>query len=985
MVAKYRRQVRTGEIGVIRADMSVANSLGQISNAVNKMSNEAFKMAADTAEKRGRDYISSKSDDEIFGIDPETGKPKNLMTELLADLPAKGYGMIAQDAIKSEAAKRFGLILETKFREQGANAQAKFPLNPGKASAMLEEFTDELASKYEGEYKNKILSYGTSFTSGVRNTLLIRQANNQIQIGMQNTLRTRDSFLQNEVSVAESASNQATVDKMLAEAENPTGSKLKDIIQSSNSANTFSGGKVSSGNQFKLEHKSAIAVARIKGIMRKYSTENLLPLMTMVRVANGDDIEKIEGLSVDDNKNIKAMFQHVVAYDEGRSNLSSALKGMIANQNVIDTYRAQQDKQNQAEIIAGLDDEAYNQRIDLLSYQSGKNYNDFSQKIDSLPSIQSKIEFANQVKSDIRAKGTTILERTENGKKVKASKSILTDGEINKINNAVDKVVSRSVSSELVGAFTENGVLQTADLRRVVSAIVNNGVRGTTINTGELTKNMTSRQKKAVESIVPSITKARPVGPGGVETTEGGLPNLEIDARTAIANHLKTEINNANQLASEMSAQRKVEQFASSVATKTFIGSSPENSNQADQFILAVASEDPALAGKSVKDILMSAQFADPESKIRKTFDNLLRHNGVVSTETKELISELRNGFVTGPAAQRFLDFVVKGTTLVGERDADGAIRYVELNMFRVDKETHEDVMAIQEAFKISQITGGQLGISQILIREREYLNSPQYETKLKAITGEDTAQAAHKKIREAIAKTDGVIAAGGNGSTYHEFLMKAIPHVIFKNKDAFITVDDLERFATATMKDFYGPTEDFVLDPLSVSIKGVVRSSMALNRLFPNDETKEAFLDYAQAKLETLGDYDIRQGDRGGIQGRGGGSFFGSVMREIPSVLSGMPFVSTFMGDKKSATLDSSGQMQVDSFGSKKAWLVPSQFASTDPYTLSDDQNVSFFLSEGILGGLSFIMNDKNVGKVSFKEFRHYQKTGEFLPEDEQ
>ena len=156
MVARYKRQVRSGEIGVIRADMSVANSLGQISNAVSKMSNEAFKMAADGAEERGRDYISSKTDDEIFGIDPETGQPKNVMTELLANLPTKGYGMIAQEAIKSEASKRFGIILETKFREQGANAQAKFPLNPGKAKSMLEEFTDELASKYEGEYKNDL-------------------------------------------------------------------------------------------------------------------------------------------------------------------------------------------------------------------------------------------------------------------------------------------------------------------------------------------------------------------------------------------------------------------------------------------------------------------------------------------------------------------------------------------------------------------------------------------------------------------------------------------------------------------------------------------------------------------------------------------------------------------------------------------------------------------------------------------------------------
>ena len=49
---------------------------------------------------------------------------------------------------------------------------------------MLEEFTDELASKYEGEYKNKIVSFGEAYGSGIKNTLLIRQANNQISIGL---------------------------------------------------------------------------------------------------------------------------------------------------------------------------------------------------------------------------------------------------------------------------------------------------------------------------------------------------------------------------------------------------------------------------------------------------------------------------------------------------------------------------------------------------------------------------------------------------------------------------------------------------------------------------------------------------------------------------------------------------------------------------------------------------------------------------------
>ena len=52
MVVKYKRQVRSDSIGVIRADMSVANSLAETANAIGRMSNEAFKIAAVKSEEK---------------------------------------------------------------------------------------------------------------------------------------------------------------------------------------------------------------------------------------------------------------------------------------------------------------------------------------------------------------------------------------------------------------------------------------------------------------------------------------------------------------------------------------------------------------------------------------------------------------------------------------------------------------------------------------------------------------------------------------------------------------------------------------------------------------------------------------------------------------------------------------------------------------------------------------------------------------------
>ena len=950
MVAKYRRQVRTGEIGVIRADMSVANSLGEISNAVSKMSNDAFKFAADQAEERGRDYISSKSDDQIFGIDPETGKAKNVMTELLADLPAKGYGMIAQNVIKSEAAKRFGLILETKFREQGANAQAKFPLNPGKASAMLEEFTDELASKYEGEYKNKILSYGTSYTSGVRNTLLIRQANNQMQIGAMNNARIKTSFVQNEQSIAET-SDHSTVQKLIKEADNPTGDKLKDIHSTSDSDHQFTGGKAENANQFKKRHKSNIAVARIKGILRQYSEKDLKPHMTIVQVANGAAFKNIEGVSAVHNKQIKEMLTHVTAYEEGRSDLNSAVKSMVANQNAINNYVNQQTATNEAELIESLGEQAYNTRVDFLSLLGGERQDKFVADLNALTNIPSKIELAQQLKNEIRTRGAEFVEKTVDGETVRSKKPILTQPEINKIDTQIDKIVASSVSSNLIESFTENGRLNTAELRRVISAI----------KSGKMPDipNMTSGQKKAVQDIVPLFTKDRAVGPGGVETVEGGTPNLDFDARKMVNSHLESEINNATQLASAEKQQIKLEQFTQAIREGEPVERGKENEDNADSYILALAQDNPALRGMSVRQILLSREFANPDSNIRKAVDSMLKNNQIVSTSIKELIKDTRKGLVASGPANMFLDFIVKGTTLMTERDRDGAFRYTEFNLFSFDEDLEKDVIAIQNAFKISQIAGGTLTISQVLANERTYRNSNEYEMKLRAITGEDTFQKAENALKDEIAKY-----TGGKDTLFYKRILNAMPHIIYRNRNAEVDLDDLEQETKAIMTEFFPVTEDFVLDPQSVSFDGNIRSPFAMNRLFNTPEMKDSFLEYVQEKLQTYGDYSIRDGDRDGIESRDAGFFAGLVS------------AFSFRGDRE------------DNVGRKKAWLTPSQFSSTDSFQENmlgaDKHNVTFFLTTGVNSELSFIVSEQEVAQVSMKEFRHWRKTGEFLKEDD-
>ena len=361
----------------------------------------------------------------------------------------------------------------------------------------------------------------------------------------------------------------------------------------------------------------------------------------------------------------------------------------------------------------------------------------------------------------------------------------------------------------------------------------------------------------------------------------------------------------------------------------------------------------------SVRQILLSREFANPDSNIRKAVDSMLKNNQIVSTSIKELIKDTRKGLVASGPANMFLDFIVKGTTLMTERDRDGAFRYTEFNLFSFDEDLEKDVIAIQNAFKISQIAGGTLTISQVLANERTYRNSNEYEMKLRAITGEDTFQKAENALKDEIAKY-----TGGKDTLFYKRILNAMPHIIYRNRNAEVDLDDLEQETKAIMTEFFPVTEDFVLDPQSVSFDGNIRSPFAMNRLFNTPEMKDSFLEYVQEKLQTYGDYSIRDGDRDGIESRDAGFFAGLVS------------AFSFRGDRE------------DNVGRKKAWLTPSQFSSTDSFQENmlgaDKHNVTFFLTTGVNSELSFIVSEQEVAQVSMKEFRHWRKTGEFLKEDD-
>ena len=140
MVVRQKQRFRNQQIGVIRADMSVANSLADISNSMERISNTAFREAAVRAEEKGRKFVADLPDNQIMGID-EKGQPVNLLNDLRTSLSTKGYGTIAKRTIEREIRRRFATVAKNTYVNKAAELSAKYRFQPTK---FQEEFSNFL-------------------------------------------------------------------------------------------------------------------------------------------------------------------------------------------------------------------------------------------------------------------------------------------------------------------------------------------------------------------------------------------------------------------------------------------------------------------------------------------------------------------------------------------------------------------------------------------------------------------------------------------------------------------------------------------------------------------------------------------------------------------------------------------------------------------------------------------------------------------------
>jgi len=795
MVVKYKRQVRSDPIGVIKADMSVANSLAETANAIGKMSNEAFKLAAVEAEKKGLEYISSKSDSELFGIDEE-GKPVNLVDKLIADLPAKGFGMTSSAVIRKEARRRVKEIALQKIEAYGTEVRTKFPFGANKVRDLMGAFVSDLAAPFGPEYSRLITDIGTKYSSGLVNTIHIDATNNEIKKA--GNLLTAETARDLSFSASTlGSSSMLTVRKAIEAIKQGNDEHHNEIVQRID--NSFNIGQASTTGANYTEKKiSNIAMAKFENKFRKHlkTPEG----QTLAYAVNAEisgrgrlDLKSFDG-QPPEIKEYAELLEHI---DNAgmRGTLRQNLQRLIVADNRIDAYASSQASAVVTSQESLIDAESANIKIDLLNLgiADSKQYNALSRELSNAIGTNNIPEFIDIIskKKDEIINAQRIPTKVINGKTVAGSKAILTEDQSKKAIGYLNDLAADMISTYSASQFKYiNGTADTRKMKALAQMYRDGGRTSMATATS-----MGFNERQMAVAQLTSNVQLKPVGPANMERDV--VAGFAQDFRNAIAVKLEADARRADNLQKVNKTQQDLARTIQRIAPTTTSGERNEYKffKPTDKEMEAA---DAYLEGKFLGIDLQRAYFSSDfqSGELREEVDRMLFQKNIIPKSLKQVIDYVFEGKAQPSEVNGVIDFLIKASS--PEPDTSGNFDEVHRLDDLVGK---EKMILIREAYRASQVIGSN-DLSQIL---RNFSNfkredrGAQYKTIYSATFGKaDTEDQEVANIDNTIAGFDSVANAGGRGSHFCRAIKNAWPSYMYQqvvDRQMNPTTDDVENW----------------------------------------------------------------------------------------------------------------------------------------------------------------------------------------------
>ena len=959
MVVKYNRQVKTGGIGVIRADMSVANSLGETANALSSMSNTAYKIAADKAVKKGRDYVSALADDEIFGISKD-GKSVNLLNDIVTSLPTKGYGMRSQEVIESELTRRFQNIALIKMQKQSAKYEGMFPNNPKKYEEEMAGFLDELAAPYQGKYKQLIYTKGKQYAGGIATRLHLSNVQNELRKANLNFINDLEIERLNKNSIASTGSFE-TVKSMLEDTLNSKGRHEQDRDQRYTSSFNNPGGVKVSLERFKIDEAGEIAAMHMGKILNKLVKQDKVAFAHLAADINNGGLILESHPSGDTSNNDKARLaflfnKYVKKSSTGLRTLTNEINRVNINDNKVRSAEAYDLKNILDSEVENLNLESANLAKSLLNQETPGSA-EHEALINNLrtASLQGSDAFFKAYSKE-RAKISNAydtLSKEIEGKTVFASSKVLGEHQKKRLINHLDKQASNIIRQQATNLFTnDKGQPDLVKLDALVSAVRSPDQSALIGKNAEFN----AEQMKLLK-VLPQLRKSK-VGPADeITETTGGM---SLDLRNKIASGLETYISDAKTQLTTQAAQSKNKDLFKSIAMgSTHVGAGKEQYKAIDSYLSDKFNIEEGLNANAY----FTEMFA-PGSPFRKEVEGIVRNSKVIPQSLVEALNGVaENKYDPNRVTMNYMvDFIKKMETADynAKRLPDGQIiadaQLVNKLQGLVPDKTLNFLRQVSQAAEVS----GTENFVNILRNYGNFKEGDEYQNMLNAFFPDDKSKNRATSMSKAIAAIPEIANSGGTGSYYHSKLMDAMPFWLYRNKNNIGSLDQaaINGWGKELMENLYVPTEDFVIDQFAFGDDlHNARSAFALKRIIPDETMRKDFIQYVNEKVKKVGNYSIIEGFRGDIDETPNTGIAG-IDSPLTRFLSNM-----FEADT------------AENVGVQKVWLAADHGSSTGirmTNSLSDGQDVFFTLVTSDGSDLVTLFNEDNSNllRVSLREF---------------
>ena len=347
-VIKERVSFRNTTIGVVRAPTAAVEAWRGAYESANQLTNQAYKMAAVEARKKGIEVAEQLEREQIRTINPETGKP-----EAMSLLPT-GFGSIAQDAYESVIDKRFKESIDQEIKTKAATLALKYQGTDKGVEEFKTTFGDYIDNMHGlaiGKYKGYIESVGSEYLASTGLNLEEKRVARQLDDDRTDVLKILQSQNGDILDSAFAGAKPEEINEMF---EAQIG-----LIEDARDSNLLV------GEAYENELQSLRHTRQKSIFLAKIPNFNDLGIVTMRQIksainSNGVTISKIKGDTDAQTAELQAAVTQVLKSGSANQNskfvvgtdtkeLTTWLDTYISDKNAIQTEQLQQDSISKTE------------------------------------------------------------------------------------------------------------------------------------------------------------------------------------------------------------------------------------------------------------------------------------------------------------------------------------------------------------------------------------------------------------------------------------------------------------------------------------------------------------------------------------------------------------------------------------------------------------------------------------------------------------